>query len=101
MRFAKKLTIEWALDVNDFMLPPLTVRPLIENAIRQGIHKKKGGGTLWITSKQMEQVVYITIHDNGVGFDPTKPITDGCTHLGIANTRSRLKTLCGGVALCR
>lgn len=99
MRFDKRLNIEWSLEFEDFMLPPLTMQPLIENAIRHGLNKKKGGGTLTIKSEWVEDVVRITIQDDGVGFDPAEQKTDGHSHIGIENTRNRLKALCSGSLL--
>lgn len=96
MRFPQKLNIQMELSVTDFRLPPLTVQPLIENAIRHGIVKKKGGGTLTIKTEQTEGAVIITVADDGVGFDTNEKKEDGRSHIGIENTRSRLEALCGG-----
>ena len=99
MRFRKKLDIQWEIEARDFLLPPLTVQPLTENAIRHGIHKKKGGGTLTIKTEQTAGSIIITIADNGVGFDTAVLPKDGRSHIGIENTRSRLAALCGGTLL--
>lgn len=96
MRFGDELDIRWDLQATDFMLPPLTVQPLIENAIRHGLNKKTGGGTLTIRSERTDKNVIITIQDDGVGFTPGQQPSDGHSHIGIGNTRSRLAALCGG-----
>lgn len=98
MRFRNKLNIVWELDCTDFFIPPLTVQPMVENAIRHGITKKKGGGTLTIQTAQRHDAFVITISDDGVGFQPTEQTqkTDGRSHIGIENTRARLQLLCGG-----
>ncbi len=96
MRFPKKLHIEWQLGCTDFMLPPLTIQPLVENAVRYGILKKKGGGTLTISSKKVPCGTVITIKDDGVGFDTAMPPNDERTHIGIENVRLRIKAQCGG-----
>ena len=96
MRFSDELNIRWDLRDTDFLLPPLTVQPLIENAIRHGLNKKTGGGTLTIQSQREGKTIIITIQDDGVGFDPSQQQSDGHTHIGIGNTRSRLAALCGG-----
>lgn len=96
MRFGERLNIEWELQYEDFLIPPLTIQPLVENAIRHGILCKKGGGTLTVKTQLEEKHVTVTIHDDGVGFDVTKPVEDGRSHIGIENTSKRLKTLCGG-----
>ena len=38
----------------------------------------------------------MSVHDTGVGFDPQKINDDGKTHIGIENTRNRIKAMCGG-----
>lgn len=97
MRFDEKLNIEWQLEYRDFLLPPLTVQPLIENAIRHGINKKERSGTLIIRSEQTAEGVVVTVQDDGVGFDPAALPKDERSHIGIENTRSRLKALCDGM----
>lgn len=96
MRFSKKLSIKWNLQVQDFLLPPLTVQPILENAIRHGITKKKKGGTVTISSERQSDAIVITVQDDGVGFDPSQKNEDGRSHVGIENTRERLRVLCGG-----
>ena len=96
MRFEDRLIIVWELDVTDFLLPPLTLQPIVENAVRHGITEKKDGGTLTIRSEETDRGVLITVTDDGVGFDPDAPQTDGRSHVGIQNVKSRLQSQCGG-----
>lgn len=39
---------------------------------------------------------YITVADDGVGFDPVQEKNDGKLHIGIENALSRLTVRCGG-----
>ena len=39
----------------------------------------------------------MTVTDDGPGFDPGQPPEDGKLHVGIANVRERLHSVCGGV----
>lgn len=96
MRFDQKLTILQDLEYTDFILPAMTVQPIAENAVRWGITKKKGGGTLTIRSELAEDNVIISIIDDGVGFDPLRYKNDSKTHIGIENVRQRLALQCGG-----
>lgn len=96
IRFEEKLNVEWALEYMDFRLPPLTLQPIVENAVRYGITKKKGGGTLVIQSRKIGNDVVIDIKDDGVGFDVYKTKSDGRTHIGIDNVRDRLAMQCEG-----
>lgn len=96
MRFDQKLTIHLELQYTDFMLPAMTLQPIVENAVRWGITKKKGGGTLTVRSEAVEGDVVISILDDGAGFDPLKIKDDGRTHIGIENVRQRVMLQCGG-----
>lgn len=97
MRFGDRLNIIWDISFKDFMLPPLTLQPIVENAVRYGVTKKKAGGTLTIQTKKDGDTVKIVVLDDGVGFDENvSEEKNGCTHIGLQNVRSRIKTQCNG-----
>ncbi|MBS7008689.1 MAG: histidine kinase [Anaerostipes sp.] len=96
MRFDEKLTIKLDLQYTDFWLPAMTVQPIAENAVRWGIIKKRGGGTLTIRSESDGGNIIVSVIDDGVGFDPLEKKKDGRTHVGIENVRQRLMIQCGG-----
>ena len=52
-----------------FRLPPLTVQPLVENAVRHGVTKKKGGGTVTISVWETADSFLVKVEDTGCGFD--------------------------------
>jgi sensor histidine kinase YesM len=72
------------------------VEPLVENAVKHGITKKRGGGTVTISTCKTEKEVQITVADTGVGFDTESYMEDGEPHVGIQNVRSRLRSMMGG-----
>ena len=48
-RFDERLNIIWDIPEDlDVILPPLTIQPLIENAVRHGVLSQVEGGTVWI-----------------------------------------------------
>jgi sensor histidine kinase YesM len=49
-RFGKRVNYVYNLKVGDFMIPPLSVQPLVENAVKHGISMKKNGGTITIST---------------------------------------------------
>lgn len=69
-RFGHRVNYQYNLKVGDFKIPPLTVQPLVENAVKHGISKKKGGGTIIISTYEDSNYIYIVVEDNGLGFDP-------------------------------
>ncbi|OEH93496.1 sensor histidine kinase [Bacillus solimangrovi] len=104
-RFQDKLHVNIQVDDEVLLLniPPMTLQPLIENAIKHGlkgmhkdsyvglfIHKEAGGAK-------------ITVTDNGIGFKESvikdifeKPIASGSgTGLGLYNVNQRLRMLFG------
>lgn len=96
MRFPKKIKVSFNLDFCDFMLPPLSVQSIVENAVRYGITKKKGGGTLTVHSRKYGEFAMIKVHDDGIGFHILQSNQDGRTHTGIENVSKRLKLQCSG-----
>ena len=84
------------MEVKDFKLPPLTVEPLVENAVKHGVTKKRGGGIVTISTRRTDGGVQITVADNGVGFDTEHYMDDGKPHVGIRNVRERLQNMVGG-----
>jgi len=68
-RFGSRIRVE--ADVPDdirFALPPLTVQPLVENALRHGILKRPQGGTVSISVCRTDEGVRVTVGDDGAGF---------------------------------
>ena len=81
----------WDIQSKDFMLPALSVQPLVENAVKHGVGQKVGGGIVTIHTCETDKEYIICIKDNGVGFDTEKANEDdGESHVGIENTRKRL-----------
>lgn len=96
VRFEDDLTVEYKIGPSDFQLPSLSLQPLVENAVKHGICKKKGGGTVTIETKETPEEYLVIVRDNGVGFDPQKLSEDGRSHIGIENITQRLEILCSG-----
>ncbi|MCC3375072.1 histidine kinase [Cohnella sp. REN36] len=68
-RFGQRLRI--VFDVDEALLGcrilPLTVQPLVENAIRHGVAKKVSGGQVKLTVRRQEKDVVIVVEDDGIG----------------------------------
>lgn len=77
----------------DFRMPALTLQPIVENAIIHGIKPKVGGGTVTISLTDNEQNWYVTVTDDGNGFDMEKPPED--RSIGLANVRKRIEKFQG------
>lgn len=68
-RFQKRLNVVFDIQCDNFYIPPLSVEPLVENAVKHGVCKKLKGGTVKIISKEDNDCYYVIVEDNGVGFD--------------------------------
>jgi len=95
VRFGKKLNVEYDIGERDFMLPSLSLQPIVENAVKHGITQKIEGGTIRITTEKRGELFAVIVSDDGVGFD-SETFTPQEGHYGISNTAERLKLLLGG-----
>lgn len=94
-RFQKRLTVVYDIRTMDFFVPPLSLQPLVENAIRHGILRKKQGGTVTLRTEKTEEYAVVTIIDDGIGMDKAKTFSNlgDDTHIGVDNVRQRLWTM--------
>lgn len=70
MRFGGKLNVLYDIHTNDFKILPLSIQPIVENAIRHGIYERgEQGGQVVIRTEKRGNSVQITVEDDGVGFD--------------------------------
>lgn len=95
-RFGDCVKVKYDITEKDFLIPTLTLQPIVENAIKYGIGKKAEGGTISIHTKKTMEEYIIIIEDDGAGFDIENIKEDGRSHIGIPNVRSRLASMCKG-----
>ena len=96
LRFGDLLEIEYDIKTTEFECPPLMLQTMVENAVKHGLLPKKDGGRIKIATAQTGSCYEIKIEDDGVGFDTTKPLEEGRSHIGVDNTRQRVMALCNG-----
>ena len=89
------MNIEYDVKATDFVLPALSVQPLVENAIKHGLMRLESGGTVVIRSYETEAHFCVEVEDDGVGFDTSLPIEEK-KHVGLRNIRGRLNEMVGG-----
>lgn len=95
-RFGDRLNVVYDIQESNFVLPTLSLQPLVENAVRYGVMRRSNGGTVTISTLREADHVLVVVTDDGVGYDPMQVQYDGRSHIGIENVRSRLKALCDG-----
>ncbi|WP_256223802.1 ATP-binding protein [Paenibacillus sp. 1_12] len=101
-RFEERLQIIWEVDEDlTLLIPPLSIQPLVENAVRHGALMRSEGGTVTLQIIEHAEHVEISIIDNGVGIDDNtlKQILDSTSTIragiGVRNTDRRLKQIYG------
>lgn len=94
-RFGDRLNYEFDIQDSGFLLPALSIQPIVENSVKHGICDKGEPGTLKISTYADNGNSVIVIEDDGVGFDTTAPAKeDGRSHVGMMNTKNRLEKMC-------
>lgn len=91
LRF-KNINVEYDIDTMDFKIPALSVQPLLENAIKHGVSQTGHGGNVTLSVKEDVDNIFITVFDDGVGFDEYEN-KDG-VHVGLENVKKRLEDMC-------
>ncbi|WP_044478000.1 ATP-binding protein [Paenibacillus antibioticophila] len=101
-RFGDRLNVRWDLDEDlHFMLPPLSIQTLVENAVNHGILRRSQGGTLEIRILRSAEGFVVSVSDDGVGmseerqrliFESSAGPGQG---VGLRNTDRRLKQYYG------
>ncbi len=73
MRFGDRLNIVYDIGTDDFQIIPLSIQPIVENAIKHGLYEKGDeGGTVVLKTWEDERARMISVRDDGIGFDPEK-----------------------------
>ena len=89
------MTIQYDLRSVEFLLPALSVQPLVENAIKHGLMGLEEGGIVTISAYETEEFYIVEVTDDGVGFDVNLGY-DETKHVGIKNIRGRIEAMCNG-----
>ncbi len=93
IRFGDRLNIEYDVEVTDFSVPPLTLQPIVENAIKHGVTQKAEGGTVTVKTWETASYNIICVKDDGVGFNVNEKKNDGRSHIGVTNIKKRLDAM--------
>ncbi len=92
-RFEDELFVEFDTPHTFFRIPPLTLQPIVENAVKHGLDPELNPLYVTIKTRQTNDGSVITVEDTGPGFkdgDNNEP------HIALANIQERLRMICGG-----
>ena len=93
IRFGDKLTVTYDTAFAAFRLPPLTLQPLVENAIKHGVGAGKGPTHILVRSYTERGYAVVEVRDDGPGLQT--PVEDQ-TQIGLQNVRERLELMSHG-----
>jgi signal transduction histidine kinase len=99
LRLGDRLRVEETFDDDalECAVPPFTLQPLVENAIRHGLAPRASGGTLRLAAAVHDDGrLAIEVADDGVGCDPDEPA--GAGGLGLDLVRRRMLARFGASA---
>ena len=82
--------IDLPSDLAHVSLPPLTLQPLVENAIRHGLEPKLAGGGVTVAARRTSDGIEVIVEDDGLGFS-----NNAGAGVGLGNVRERLAGLFG------
>ena len=88
VQLGERLKMEYDVFDADFMIPVLTIQPIVENAIVHGVKPLVGGGTVRVSLRQDGEFYEVTVSDDGVGFSLDEE--NSKASVGIANIKTRM-----------
>ena len=96
-RFGDRIQYTEKINVSpDIQLPRLIIEPLVENAIRHGITKKKGGGEVILRVDGLPDGIAVEVYDNGAGMNTenlSAVFRGESRSIGLKNIQDRLTRL--------
>ena len=98
VRFAERLqlSVDVPTELQDAAIPNLILQPLVENAIKHGIAKRKEGGSVRIAASSQGNHLHISVSNDGPSLAPGWETAS--TGVGVTNVRARLRALYGDAA---
>jgi len=112
-RFGEHLEYEIEVDdeVNQVKVPKMLLQPIIENYFKHGFDIRDGIGTIKVECKKEENLLHISVSDNGIGIDENRikeiyrQFKEGIqndgeepTNIGLKNVYTRLRLYYGELA---
>jgi two-component system LytT family sensor kinase len=95
MRFNDRMVVRFdvAPDTLGAQVPSMILQPLVENAVKHGISRKRGAGRIEVRSRRAADTLELSVRDDGPGFAGAP--AGARTGVGLVNTRARLEQLFG------
>ena len=92
-RFEDQLSVTYDISHTNFQLPPLTLQPVVENAVKHGMDPELEKLNIRIQTRSSGGYSEIIVENDGEEFTPPSEKEEG---IGLSSTAERLKRMCGG-----
>ena len=92
-QFDERLFVDYDTPHTMFRLPPLTMQPIVENAVKHGMDPDSEPLHISIRTRHMDANTEIIVEDNGRGVDLDETKEHG---IALDNIRQRLEMMCNG-----
>ena len=92
-QFEDRLFVSFDIKHTMFRLPPLTLQPLVENAVKHGMNPDGDPLNISVKTRQTKGGSEIIVEDDGPGFNSAD---DKEPHIALNNIRQRLEMMCKG-----
>lgn len=92
-QFEDELIVSFDTPHTMFRIPPLTLQPIVENAVKHGLSSTKEPLHVFVLTRKTETASEIIVEDDGKGYAPTD---DNEPHIALNNIRNRLEMMCKG-----
>ena len=94
VQFGEDLVVEYDISHKNFRIPPLTLQPIVENAVKHGMDPENAPLCIKIRTREADLGNEIVVEDSGQGFDLKSD--DNEPHIALKNIQQRLEMMCGG-----
>lgn len=93
--FSYTIEIDPGLDISDTFIPPMLTQPFIENALEHGFKQLNYKGELLVRFQVKENVLMVSVQDNGLGLAHNKQDGQDKNHVSLATviTKERITYL--------
>lgn len=100
MRFGNNVVFQMDIQTEDFMLPPLSLSPLVDNAVRHGLQRGKRKGVITLRAYQRAAEYIVQVEDDGIGFEMAEynvlSDDDSAQSGGLQRVRCLVENMTGG-----
>ena len=92
-QFEDQLFVDFDPPHITFRVPPLTLQPIVENAVKHGMDPDSEPLHISIRTRKTDSCSEIIVENTGSDFTP---LDNSEPHVALQNIRQRLKMMCGG-----